>query len=92
MADLIECPACKKTVSSAADSCPHCGQPIRKRKCRSVKGGFISIIAGLLLCIIMFMVSESPDGVSVPPGVYLGVIFLIAGIVSACICFTSPSR
>jgi hypothetical protein len=27
---LIQCPACKREVSSAADSCPACGQPIRR--------------------------------------------------------------
>ena len=92
MAKLIECPACKQQISSSAGTCPHCGEPIRKFECRSVKGGFISIAAGLLLCILMCMISESPDGISVPPGIYLGFIFLIAGIVSACICFTAPSR
>ncbi len=25
---LIECPSCNKQISSAADFCPHCGQPI----------------------------------------------------------------
>ena len=92
MANLIECPACKQQVSSNAGTCPHCGEPIRKNKCRSVKGGFISIAAGLILCILMCAISQSSDGVSVPPGVYLGFIFLIAGIVGACICFTSPTK
>ena len=27
---LIRCPECNKDVSSYAESCPHCGYPIRK--------------------------------------------------------------
>ncbi len=27
--NLVECPACKKSVSSEATSCPHCGQPLK---------------------------------------------------------------
>jgi len=27
---LIECPACHKQVSSEADTCPSCGQPIKR--------------------------------------------------------------
>ena len=92
MSELINCPACQRQVSASAAVCPGCGEPIRKNKCRSKKGGFISLIVGLLLCILCFAFSSSPDGVSVPPGVYLGVILFIAGIVSACICFTSPAK
>jgi len=27
---LVTCPACKREVSSEADRCPHCGQPIKR--------------------------------------------------------------
>lgn len=92
MSKLIECPTCQRQISASASVCPGCGEPIRKNKCRSKKGGIISLLAGFLLCILCFASSSSPDGVSVSPGVYLGVILFIAGIVSACICFTSPAK
>ncbi len=28
--ELVTCPACKREVSSEADRCPHCGQPIKR--------------------------------------------------------------
>ena len=93
MATLIECPTCKQQVSSNAATCPNCGEIIRKHKCRSVKGGFISLIAGILLCVILCVIGNSnSDGVSVPFCVYLGVLCLIGGIISSCICFTSTMK
>jgi len=29
MAQLVDCPLCKKTVSDEAESCPHCGHNVR---------------------------------------------------------------
>ena len=92
MSKLIECPTCKQQVSASAPTCPHCGEPIRQGKCRSKKWGFILLFSDILLCVVFCALSKSPDGISVPPGVYLGVILLIAGIVGGCICFTSPSK
>ena len=89
MSKLIECPTCKQPVSSGAATCPHCGEAIRKNKCRSVKGGFISLGAGILLCIALFAVGGAADSLAVGQ---LGLLMLIFGIVGACICFTSPSR
>ena len=35
---LIHCPECKKEISSAAESCPHCGNPMNTQiKCPSCK-------------------------------------------------------
>jgi predicted amidophosphoribosyltransferase len=28
--ELVTCPACKREVSSEADRCPNCGQPIKR--------------------------------------------------------------
>ena len=34
---LIICPECGKEVSTAADSCPHCGYPIKNNKKKKKK-------------------------------------------------------
>ena len=90
MANLIECPTCKQQISSNAASCPHCGEIIRKNKCRSKKGGFISLGVGLALCIAFGIIGNHVD-----ESLALfkwGVFLLILGVVGACICFTSPSK
>jgi len=30
MSQLIQCPVCKQQISSSANSCPHCGEPLKK--------------------------------------------------------------
>ena len=87
MANLIQCPTCSKEISSNASSCPFCGEPIRKHKCRSVKGGIISFLIGLLLCIITCSLAREDIAIF-----KLGFLFLILGIVGSCICFTSPTK
>ena len=93
MANLIQCPTCGKEISCNAASCPFCGEPIRKHKCRSVKGGIISFFTGLLLCIIIGVLSKT--GVLPRENndiTFLAFLFLILGIVGSCICFTSPTK
>ncbi len=90
MAKLIECPTCKQQISSGAASCPHCGEPIRAGKCRSKKGGFISLGVGLALCLAFFIIGGCTE-----EGLVFfkwGVLLLILGGVGACICFTPPSK
>ncbi len=29
---LIQCPECKKEISSQADKCPHCGYVVKRKK------------------------------------------------------------
>jgi len=30
---LTNCPACQKQISNSAETCPHCGHPIKKISC-----------------------------------------------------------
>lgn len=30
--NLTNCPACQKQISNSAETCPHCGHPIKKNK------------------------------------------------------------
>ena len=54
MANLIECPTCKKQISSNAATCPNCGEFIpRKRKWYHyvpVFFGLIPLVAVAALC------------------------------------------
>jgi predicted amidophosphoribosyltransferase len=54
--NLIACPDCDKQVSRIAESCPHCGRPLKRRQ---TAGGFLAaMIIGLILCwgIVTFVV------------------------------------
>ena len=59
MAELTECPTCKQAVSSAAETCPHCGQPLssgcgkRKSILRWVFLGFGTIFAVLGIAFVV---------------------------------------
>lgn len=44
---LINCPECKKEVSSEAEKCPHCGHSIAPKQ--SATGVLAAIIIGLIL-------------------------------------------
>ena len=45
-AKLISCEVCKNNISSNAESCPHCGEPMKKR-CPKCKSTNIQRIGGL---------------------------------------------
>jgi hypothetical protein len=53
---LIQCPECKKEVSTAANACVHCGHPLQKEQPqkivrvggRSELIGFLLILAAIL--------------------------------------------
>ena len=93
MANLIECPTCKQQISSNAASCPHCGEPIRAGKCRSKKGGFISLGAGLGIAAVCIAICPRDDGSDLfRTMVSVAIMALILGGVGACICFTSPLK
>ena len=51
MSELIECPTCKQQVSSAAVSCPHCGEPLEPPKKKS-KLRFVFAGIGGLFCLL----------------------------------------
>ena len=89
MSKLINCPTCGQQVSSGAATCPHCGEAIRKNKPRSIAGGFISLGAGILLCIVFFAIGGATESLDVGR---FGLLLLIFGIAGACVCFTSPSK
>jgi RNA polymerase subunit RPABC4/transcription elongation factor Spt4 len=44
---LVECPECKKQVSSEAEKCPHCGRTIAQKQ--SATGVLAAIIIGLVV-------------------------------------------
>lgn len=49
MAELIECPTCKKQVSSNAEACPNCGELLVQRG----KLGWITITCLVLIVLLI---------------------------------------
>jgi uncharacterized paraquat-inducible protein A len=52
--NLTNCPACNHQVSSAASTCPSCGQPLRRwaRGLYAVKLVIMLVVVGLLLWLV----------------------------------------
>ena len=48
---LIECQACKATVSKNAVSCPHCGEPQKN----AASGVLWGVAAGLLVILMLLL-------------------------------------
>jgi len=47
---MINCPACKKEISDMAETCPHCGHPIRKATLNHYPTGVrVAVIIGAIL-------------------------------------------
>ena len=84
---LINCPVCQKAVSSNASTCPHCGERIKKGKCRSLKGGFVFLALGVLSMVLLSAYANKETDVK-----YLLASFAVISFTVAAICFTSPSR
>lgn len=56
---LIDCPECKKEISSDAKFCPQCGADIqKKKKAESTLGGFAIAI---VVCVLLFNKCTSDD-------------------------------
>ena len=92
MSNLEVCPDCGHEVSKSALCCPNCGAK-RKAKCRSKKGGFISLALIPVFSIIGgFFQRFSPDGVTITPGTRIAVVCIIGCLTAAAICFTAPSK
>ena len=95
---LIKCPDCGKEISSHAESCPHCGYPLKKKKDYNVVdpivtgefesktiGAFIS--SGILtiagiIVIIMGCVSKGAVTKNAGMIIGLGVFFILMGVMS----------
>ena len=56
---LIECSACKNSVSPEAVSCPHCGQPLKPMSEPKQKGGclraLLIVLGGLALLFLLML-------------------------------------
>ena len=52
--NLTNCPACQKQISVSAETCPHCGHPIKK--IREQKNSLITMIAIMVICLVAFFV------------------------------------
>ena len=50
--NLTNCPACQKQISVSAETCPHCGHPIKK--IREQKNSLITMIAIMIICLVVF--------------------------------------
>lgn len=93
MSNLEVCPDCGHEVSKSAVCCPLCGAK-RKAKCRSKKGGFISLsvaVAGYILCDIGKLIALK-NGVEQSFLMPIGVVVIIGGLIAAAICFTAPAK
>ena len=49
--NLTNCPACQKQISISAETCPHCGHPIKK--IREQRNSLITMIAIMVICLIV---------------------------------------
>ncbi len=60
--DLISCPVCKKSVSSFAPTCPHCGQPtpgaVPMRSGRMAKITVGQMLGAMVVVIIAIVIFE----------------------------------
>lgn len=81
---LIRCPACDKGVSNKANSCPHCGHPLKNSTgvyINNAKRGKGKKLVGLLLFILSIMMFTA--GYSDPTNTLLptlGALLLVVGI------------
>ena len=92
MSNLDVCPDCGHEVSKSALCCPNCGAR-RKNKCRSKKGGFISLaLIPVFFIIGGFCQQFSPDGVTIATGARVAVVCIIGCLTAAAICFTAPAK
>ena len=89
MAHLIKCPVCENSVSSNASTCPHCGEKIRMNKCRSVKGGFISLLIFAAGVAITYFGTPNDRCTA---ATVIGVLIAIIALASVMVCFTTPER
>ena len=51
--NLTNCPACQKQISNSAETCPHCGHPIKK--IREQKNYLVTMIVIIVVCLIAFL-------------------------------------
>lgn len=57
---LIECSECKNEISNKADSCPHCGNPLKQKSKQGCRPGCSSfLLIGLLLLVGLFFLGKS---------------------------------
>ena len=52
--NLTNCPACQKQISISAETCPHCGHPIKK--IIEQKNSLVTMIVIIVVCLIAFLV------------------------------------
>ena len=79
---MIECPECKKEISSEAISCPHCGYPLRPTKIeiKSTYNGGLGVVTFIFAILTVLMIFTG--GISlILPIIVLSVIALLLGII-----------
>ena len=60
--NLIHCPACSREVSTQANSCPHCGQPIRAARNKedfAIKIAIAFFLVSLLIYLVVGALREA---------------------------------
>ena len=88
----FDCPVCGGKVSPAAYACPHCGQPLKKRKkCRSLKGGLICLAIAFVQFYLVNAICDKIWGKNAEAGLPLSILLFIGLVVAACICLTAPN-
>jgi hypothetical protein len=61
---LINCPACSKQISPDAESCPHCGNPIKPKQSFGYVLGVLVILVILIWALLDILHSQSAlDGI-----------------------------
>lgn len=84
---LINCPVCQKAVSSNASTCPNCGERIKKGKCRSLKGGIVFLVLGVLSMLLLSAYANQETNFK-----YLLAFFAVISFTATVVCFTSPMQ
>ena len=90
---LIECNECKKEISDKAESCPHCGAPIKIAKTQLPKKWYqrtsVTLCFTAIIIIVAFGFVHIITGVTSPIGLPfdLALIWIIILPIDACFDF-----
>lgn len=69
---MIACPACSRRCSDQAESCPGCGQPLRRGSVLTKNLGFGGVVYTLMIVLGMVLVSVFEH-------ITVGVLLIITG-------------
>jgi len=85
MSQLIECPTCKKQVSGAAASCPHCGEPLTVPQKKSKLRWLFSTIGVLFIVLGFAVIAKGCQMMSITDGTSISRSYTTPAAVLLCV-------